>query len=79
MEELKVTHTKNTRKQAIPHGQGWHGRALWHGAPVPNCCLGTPKALTCTVLKAFVFEWKSDAMGLVQALIMSEKGYRKED
>ena len=38
-----VTHTKNTRKQAIPHGQGWHGRAWWHGVAVPNRCLGVPK------------------------------------
>ena len=43
MEEPKVTHNKNTRKEEKGHGQGWDGRACWHGVAVPNRCLDVPK------------------------------------
>ena len=72
MEEPKITHTKNTRKEEIGHGLGGTGGPCQFSAWT---CL---KALTFTVWKGFVFRRESGAIGLDLVLNMSGKGYRKE-
>ena len=79
MEELKITHTKNTRKEEKGHGLG--GTVVLDGTRGPCqiaawTCL---KALSCTVWKGFVSRRESGAIGLDLDLNMSGKGYRKDD
>ena len=35
---LVNTHQKEARIARDGFGQGWHGRAMWHGQTVPLCC-----------------------------------------
>ena len=79
MEELKVTHIKNKRKEEKGLGQG--GTFVLDGT-VPPCqiaawtCL---KALTCTVWERLVSRSESGAIGLALDLNMSGNGCSKED
>ena len=43
MEELKITHTKNTRKEEKGHGLGGTAVLDGTGGTVPNCCLDVPQ------------------------------------
>ena len=73
MEELKITHTKNTREEEIGHGLGGTVVLDGTGGPCYIAAWACLNALNFTVWKKDVFSGKSEAIILVLALIMSGK------
>ena len=78
MNQPKITHTNNTKKEEIGHGLGGTTVLDGTGRPCQFSALTCLKALTCTVWKGFMFRRESGAIGLDLVLNRSGKGYRKE-
>ena len=64
MNQPKITHTKNTRKEEIGHGLGGTAVLEGTGGPCQFSAWTCLKALTFTVWKGFVFRRESGAIGL---------------
>jgi len=73
MKQPKITHTKNTKKEANTHGLGGTAVLDGTGAPCQSSAWACLNAINFTVWKRDVFRWDSNEITLVLALVMNRK------